>query len=151
MTYQVAITASSGCFDTTFESKPDIKAMVRMVSSGAQVRQGWSIIILDRHTKAAVSANGDCITGMPEAVDCLLAALSHMPKRPRAADANYDVTVPVCLAVDGSYQLVDVEDFVRKAVNVALDAHAEGVLQLGHDTAMMYNGDTVQIGSAKAD
>lgn len=145
--YHVSITTSGGTFDANFESKPDIRVMVQMVGSGAQVRDGWSISIYDKVTKANLSALGQCTTGMTAAVECLLEALSNMPKRPRGVHHSYDVTVPVHLAVDGGMQLVDAEDFVRRAVQDALNKHAADDETV--DPMFMYNGDCVSIGSAK--
>lgn len=149
MTYQVGIQTSGGYFDAEFQNRADLETMVSMVASGAQVRHGWSISIADRKNHGSLSAQGQSIIGMRVAVGALLDALENMPKRSRDVTVNYDVVVPVHIAVGGAHSLTDAEDFVRGAVEQALYVHDAACRDNGYDTTFMYNGEAVQIGSAK--
>lgn len=136
-------------FTAQFKNASDLNQMVAMVANGAQVRECWYITILNEQTGACVTAQGQTTQNMALTVEKLLGALYDMPKRPRAPHQNYDVVVPVHLAIAGDRQLVDAEDFVRHAMEKALQEHGDAVaLTAGADTAFMYNGDTVHIDSA---
>lgn len=150
--YGVHIRVSTGAFHATFANLGDVRNAVTMVASGAEVSQGWTVTLHDDTTGATVTGDGKSVTGMYDAVNALLSALSSMPPRPLRLGEGVDVIVPVRLAMHGG-QLVDAEDFVRGAVERALndDAAAETVGMLGNRPEFSFNGDTVTPGSAKKD
>lgn len=150
--FKVFMTASTGRFHATFSTLEDVQSMVNMVASGAQVSQGWGITVQDDYTGGEVMANGRSVLGMRDAVASLLIVLGEFTKPPLQPGAGIDVVVPVRLAMhDG--QLVDAEDFVRGAVERALQTtgddyeHPRGT----YGPSFSYNGDTVTQGSAKED
>lgn len=147
--FRTTIEMSTGHVTVQVSCRADIVDLVAMLANGAQVREGWSITVTDLNTMNTVSASSRSVQGAHRATEQLMEVLATLPPRPRDINANYDVVVPVHLAVDGTRQLVDAEDFVRAAIEKALAEHHEAVANAPYHAQFNYNGEVVFLGSAK--
>lgn len=135
-----------------YDTGEQLREAYRMMTSGVSGTTPWGLDVLDKTTGNTIAVTGASIVGSVNAVEAVLRTLSIMPARPLRPGEGVDVIVPVRLAMHGG-QLVDAEDFVRGAVERALndDAAAETVGMLGKRPEFSFNGDTVTPGSAKKD
>lgn len=155
MRYRVTIDASTGAFTAEFEDLGGISNMVDMVRSGAQLNQAASFSITDTQTNDMLSVHGGRLSVL-NAVEGMLQTLGALPpktRQPPKTGQNYDVVVSVHLAASSGATLVDVEDFVRRAVDAALEAEQERAEKAERPYAprFMYNSETVTPGSAEED
>ena len=114
------INASTGSFQANFVDFAAVRRALAMVLAGAQVNQSASLHLHDHARGAGLHISGACTIGLYDAVSVALGQLENMRLPARPSGANYDVVVPVRLALAGDRVLVDAEDFVRNAMELAL-------------------------------
>lgn len=149
MRYTVTIIASTGTVTAEVDHDHEVLSLVEMVSNGAQVRHDFKVWVTDNVTLNSISLDLRTCAGSASAMRLAMDSLAAMQPRPRDPNAMRDVVVRVDFAVDPSTTLVDAEDFVRGAVQQAIDDHVMEVRNRLTDPSFVYNGDPVTQGAAK--
>lgn len=155
-TIRMQLTVSTGTVDASFATPQEAMSLVRMVAAGAQVAQGFTVLISNYLNGAHFSMSGRSIHGMDTAISEAIDALNNCGAG--AKGGNYDVAIPVQFTVDGSKaQLVDAEDWLRGVVCAALQKELEAseaaMASEGRPVTptFQFNGDVVSLGSARVD